>query len=76
MAKAIPSTAQRDEKREDSPREFQHVVFGLVRRLLPVDGTRFHIYVPWTQLRDEAVAGLAIDRMARENARTFCAGPA
>lgn len=55
----------------DTLKAFQQAVFGLVRRLLPVDGTRFQVYVPWAQLREEAVAGQSIDRMAREYARTF-----
>lgn len=55
----------------DALGEFQQAVFRLVHRLLPVDGTRFHIYVPWAQLREEAVAGPGIDRMALEYARAF-----
>lgn len=51
--------------------EFQQALFGLVRRLLPSDGTRFFIYVPWAQLKQEAGSDSHIDFMAREYARKF-----
>lgn len=41
--------------------EFQQALFGLVRRLLPSDGTRFFIYVPWVQLKQEAASDSHID---------------
>jgi DNA-binding CsgD family transcriptional regulator len=51
--------------------EFQQALFGLVRRLLPSDGTRFFIYVPWVQLRQEAGSDSHIDSMAKEYSRRF-----
>ena len=51
--------------------EFQQALFALVRRLLPADGTRFIIYVPWAQLKQEAGSDSTIDFMAREYARRF-----
>jgi DNA-binding CsgD family transcriptional regulator len=51
--------------------EFQQALFALVRRLLPSDGTRFFIYVPWVQLRQETGSDSHIDSMAREYSRRF-----
>jgi DNA-binding CsgD family transcriptional regulator len=51
--------------------EFQQALFGLVHRLLPADGTRFFIYVPWAQLKQEAGSDSHIDLMAKEYSRRF-----
>lgn len=51
--------------------EFQLALFGLVRRLLPSDGTRFFIYIPWIQLKQETGSSSHIDFMAKEYARKF-----
>ncbi len=50
---------------------FRHVLFSLAHRLLPVDGTRFYVYVPWAQLKQESGSNSQIDEMAKEYAETF-----
>lgn len=51
--------------------EFQQALFALVYRLLPVDGARFFIYVPWAQLKQETGSDTQIDLMAKEYAQRF-----
>lgn len=51
--------------------EFQQALFALVHPLLPADGIRFLIYVPWAQLKQEVGSDAQIDRMAQEYARSF-----
>jgi DNA-binding CsgD family transcriptional regulator len=51
--------------------EFQRELFDLVRALLPSDGVRFFVYVPWAQLKQEAGSDSRIDGMAREYAGRF-----
>jgi len=51
--------------------EFQQALFALVHPLVPADGTRFFIYVPWAQLKQEVGSDAEIDGMAQEYARTF-----
>lgn len=54
-----------------SAEEFQHAVFALVHRLLPSDGVRFLIYVPWAHLKQETGSDEEIDAMAQEYAQRF-----
>jgi DNA-binding CsgD family transcriptional regulator len=51
--------------------EFQRELFDLVRKLLPADGVRFFIYVPWAQLKQEAGSDGRIDEMARQYSRRY-----
>lgn len=50
---------------------FQQALFALVQRLMPVDGMRFYLYVPWAQLQQEATSTEALDPMMRSYAQTF-----
>jgi DNA-binding CsgD family transcriptional regulator len=51
--------------------EFQQALFALVHPLVPADGIRFLIYVPWAQLEQEVGSDEQIDGMAQEYARSF-----
>lgn len=50
---------------------FRHALFSLVHRLIPTDGTRFYVYVPWAQLKQESGSTSQIDAMAKEYAEKF-----
>lgn len=53
-------------KRAESPEEFQEHLFDLIKRLLPVDGLRFNVYVPRIDLDHEVASGKDMRRMTQE----------
>lgn len=53
-------------KRAESPEEFQEHLFELIKRLLPVDGLRFNVYVPRIDLDHEVASGKGVRRMTKE----------
>lgn len=55
----------------DPSAEFEQALFGLVRRLLPSDGLRFFIYVPWAQLKQDFGSDSDLDVMVREYPRKY-----
>lgn len=51
--------------------EFKRALFALVHRLMPVDGIRFFIYVPWAQLQQDSASHQHLDTMLRQYAETW-----
>lgn len=51
--------------------DFKRALFGLVHRLMPVDGIRFFIYVPWAQLQQDSASHAQLDTMLRQYAETW-----
>ena len=58
-------------KRAESPEEFQEELFELIKRLLPVDGLRFNVYLPRISLDHEVWSGDGMRRMTKEYADKF-----
>ena len=52
----------------ESPEEFQHELFALINRLIPVDGLRFNIYVPRVNLNQEVASNTKLDQMVKDYA--------
>ena len=53
--------------------DFKRELLALVHRLVPVDGTRFYIYVPWVQLKQDTASDGQLDQMVEDYARKFWA---
>lgn len=53
--------------------DFKRALFALVYRLMPVDGIRFFIYVPWAQLQQDSASHEQLDTMLRQYAETWWA---
>ncbi|CAN7609440.1 LuxR C-terminal-related transcriptional regulator [Duganella sp. LjRoot269] len=53
--------------------EFKRELLALVNGLLPADGTRFYIYVPWAQLKQDTASDGQLDQMVGDYARKFWA---
>lgn len=53
--------------------DFKRQFLALVHGLLPVDGTRFYIYVPWVQLVQDTASDGQLDQMVGDYARKFWA---
>lgn len=53
--------------------EFKRALFALVHRLMPVDGIRFFIYVPWAQLQQDSASHAQLDTMLRQYTETWWA---
>lgn len=51
--------------------DFKRALFALVHRLMPVDGIRFFIYVPWAQLQQDSASHRQLDTMLRQYAETW-----
>ncbi|UJW82620.1 helix-turn-helix transcriptional regulator [Hydrogenophaga sp. SL48] len=51
--------------------DFKRALFALVHRLMPVDGIRFFIYVPWAQLQQDSASHAQLDTMLRQYAETW-----
>jgi DNA-binding CsgD family transcriptional regulator len=52
---------------------FKQAAFSLVERLLPVDGIRFYIYVPWSELQQDSASDVQLDRMVAQYIDTYWA---
>lgn len=53
--------------------DFKRALFALVHRLMPVDGIRFFIYVPWAQLQQDSASHHQLDTMLRQYSETWWA---
>ncbi|WP_310320078.1 LuxR C-terminal-related transcriptional regulator [Hydrogenophaga palleronii] len=53
--------------------DFKRALFALIHRLMPVDGIRFFIYVPWAQLQQDSASHAHLDTMLRQYAETYWA---
>jgi DNA-binding CsgD family transcriptional regulator len=53
--------------------DFKQALFGLVTRLVPADGIRFYVYVPWAQLKQDTASHAQLDHMVRQYADTYWA---
>lgn len=53
--------------------DFKRALFALVQRLMPVDGIRFFIYVPWAQLQQDSASHAQLDAMLRQYTETWWA---
>lgn len=51
--------------------DFKQALFALVHRLMPVDGIRFFIYVPWAQLQQDSASHAQLDTMLRQYTETW-----
>lgn len=51
--------------------EFEQELFSLIHRLLPVDGIRFFIYVPWAQLKQELSSDHDLDDMMEDYPKKY-----
>ncbi|GAA6140971.1 helix-turn-helix transcriptional regulator [Hydrogenophaga sp. 5NK40-0174] len=58
-------------KKTDVLDDFKQAMFDLVHRLLPVDGIRFFIYVPWAQLLQDSASNERLDAMLRQYTETW-----
>ena len=51
--------------------DFKRELFALVHRLLPVDGIRFYIYVPWAELQHDSASDKQLDQMVADYSKAF-----
>ena len=52
-------------------KEFEQELFSLIQRLLPVDGIRFFMYVPWAQLKQELSSDHDLDEMVKDYPKKY-----
>ena len=53
--------------------DFRRELFALIHRMLPVDGIRFYVYVPWAELKQDRASDEHLDQMVVAYSKSFWA---